>query len=146
MRNIFAVTATAVALMLPTAALAGDLVIYDASEEVGAALAAAFSAKHPDIDVKVVSGSTGPIAERAIAEKGKPQADVVYLVNNFALEQLKQAGVFEPYEPKDSKIARRSSAIPTASTTSISPPRCAWSSTRSGWRRRACPCPRPGKT
>ena len=29
---------------------------------------------------------------------------MVYLVNNIALEQLKQAGVFDPYEPKGSKI------------------------------------------
>jgi iron(III) transport system substrate-binding protein len=104
MRTIFATTATAVALMLPTAALAGDLVVYDASEAVGAALAAAFSAKNPDINLKVTSGSTGPITERAIAEMGNPQADVIYLVNNTALEQLKNAGVFEPYAPKDSAM------------------------------------------
>lgn len=84
--------------------LAGEIVIYNASDSVNTAIVTAFEKKHPDIKVKFVSGSTGPIAERAIAEKTKPQADVVYLVNNVALEQLKQAGVFEPYEPKDSKI------------------------------------------
>ena len=86
------------------AALAREVVIYNASDSVNTALVGAFKKKHPDIEVKFVSGSTGPIAERAIAEKAKPQADVVYLVNNAALEQLKQAGVFEPYEPKGSKI------------------------------------------
>jgi len=85
-------------------ALAGEIVVYNASDSVNSAIVAAFEKKHPDIKVKFVSGSTGPITERAIAEKAKPQADVVYLVNNVALEQLKQAGVFEPYEPKDSKI------------------------------------------
>lgn len=85
-------------------ALAGEIVVYNASDSVNSAIVAAFEQKHPDIKVKFVSGSTGPITERAIAEKAKPQADVVYLVNNVALEQLKQAGVFEPYEPKDSKI------------------------------------------
>ncbi len=84
---------------------AAEVVIYNASDSVNSALVAAFKAKHPGIDVKFVSGSTGPITERAIAEKGNPQADVVYLVNNDALEQLKQAGVFEPYAPKASKIA-----------------------------------------
>lgn len=85
-------------------ALAGEIVVYNASDSVNTAIVAAFEKKHPDIKVKFVSGSTGPITERAIAEKAKPQADVVYLVNNVALEQLKQAGVFEPYEPRESKI------------------------------------------
>lgn len=89
-----------------TSAIAAEVVIYNASDSVNTALVEAFKAKHPGIEVKFVSGSTGPIAERAIAEKAKPQADVVYLVNNVALDQLKQAGVFEPYEPKDAKVAQ----------------------------------------
>jgi iron(III) transport system substrate-binding protein len=85
--------------------LAKEVVLYNASDSVNTALVTAFKKKYPDIEVKFVSGSTGPITERAIAEKGKPQADVVYLVNHVALDQLKQAGVFEPYSPKGSKIA-----------------------------------------
>lgn len=99
----------AAAALLATSMIMGaqarDLMIYNASDSVNTPLVQAFRQKHPDIDVKFVSGSTGPIAERAIAEKQRPQADVVYLVNNIALEQLKQAGVFEPYEPKGGKIA-----------------------------------------
>lgn len=91
-------TAAAVAILLSAQAQARDLVIYDASEKVGNALTSAFTQKYPDIKLQVVSGSTGPIAERAIAEMGNPQADVVYLVNNTALEQLKNAGVFAPYK------------------------------------------------
>lgn len=79
---------------------ARQLVLYNASDSVNTPLVEAFKKRHPDIDVKFVSGSTGPITERAIAEKSNPQADVVYLVNNIALEQLKNAGVFEPYMPK----------------------------------------------
>jgi iron(III) transport system substrate-binding protein len=85
--------------------LAAEVVVYNASDSVNTPLVKAFKKKYPDIEVKFVSGSTGPITERAIAEKAKPQADVVYLVNNVALDQLKQAGVFEPYNPKDSKIS-----------------------------------------
>jgi len=48
--------------------------------------------------------STGPITEKAISEAANPQADVVYGVNDIALEQLKKAGVFEPYMPKNTKI------------------------------------------
>jgi len=96
----------AVALMIGagTSVMAREVVIYNASDSVNTPLLEAFKKKHPGIDVKFVSGSTGPITERAIAEKAKPQADVVYLVNNFALDQLKQAGVFEPYEPKASAV------------------------------------------
>jgi iron(III) transport system substrate-binding protein len=101
--RIAALAATVVAVASPS--LANEVVLYNASDNVNSALVSAFKEKHPDIEVKFVSGSTGPITERAIAEKGKPQADIVYLVNNFALEQLKQAGVFEPYEPNGSKIA-----------------------------------------
>jgi len=87
-----------------TSSIAREVVIYNASDSVNTPLVEAFKKKHPGIDVKFVSGSTGPITERAIAEKAKPQADVVYLVNNFALDQLKQAGVFEPYDPKASAV------------------------------------------
>src|SRR5262245_20787569 len=101
--------ALAAALALAAGSMDGaqarDLMLYDASDTVAAQMMEAFKKKHPDVNVKFVSGSTGPITERAIAEKAKPQADVVYLVNNLALDQLKQAGVFEPYEPKGSKIA-----------------------------------------
>ncbi len=104
MRQVLFTTVTALALLPAQIVSAQDLVLYDASEKVGAALTAAFSAAHPEIKLQVVSGSTGPITERAIAEMGNPQADVVYLVNNVALEQLKNAGVFEPYAPAGTDI------------------------------------------
>jgi iron(III) transport system substrate-binding protein len=101
----FALAAALAWTAAPGGAEARDLVIYDASDTVSAPLMAAFKKKYPDINVKFVTGSTGPMTERAIAEKAKPQADIVYLVNNLALDQLKNAGVFEPYEPKNSKVA-----------------------------------------
>ncbi len=87
-------------LAVAASADARQVMIYDASDTVSAPLIAAFREKHPDIEVRFVSGSTGPITERAIAERRNPQADLVYLVNHFALEQLKAAGVFEPYRPR----------------------------------------------
>lgn len=84
----------------PALAQSGELVLYNANERINAALVQAFEAAYPQIDVQVVSGSTGPISERAIAEMGNPQADVVYLINDIALGQMTEAGVFEPYEPK----------------------------------------------
>jgi iron(III) transport system substrate-binding protein len=44
------------------------------------------------------------MTERAIAEKANPQADVIWMINNIALDQLKAAGALEPYEPKGSPI------------------------------------------
>ena len=104
MRQVLFTTAAVIGLLSPVGVQARDLMLYDASEDVGAALSSAFAARYPDINVQVVSGSTGPITARAIAEMGNPQADVVYLVNNVALEQLKNAGVFEPYAPTDAAV------------------------------------------
>jgi len=106
-RHLLAASLVFAAAIAVARADARELVIYNASDSVNTPLVEAFKKKYPDINVKYVGGSTGPITERAIAEKAKPQADVVYLVNNIALEQLKQAGVFEPYAPKGSRIAEQ---------------------------------------
>lgn len=101
------VLAAAAALSLAMAgnAAAREVVVYTAANnELHQAIIAAFQQRHPDITVRDVNMSTGPITERAIAEAANPQADVVYGVNNIALEQLKSAGVFEPYEPAGSPI------------------------------------------
>jgi iron(III) transport system substrate-binding protein len=91
--------------LLTVPAQAGQLVVYSASnEEINKDIVAAFNKVHPDIQISTVLLSTGPITERAIAEKANPQADVIYMVNNVALDQMKAAGVLEPYAPKDSPI------------------------------------------
>ncbi len=86
-------------------AAGGELVLYTASNpKIEKDIIEAFKKAHPDIDVKSVNMSTGPITQKAIAEKANPQADVIWMVNDIALEQLKEAGVLEPYEPADSPI------------------------------------------
>jgi iron(III) transport system substrate-binding protein len=81
------------------------LVLYTASNpKIEKDILAAFKKAYPDIELKSVNGSTGPMTERAIAEKENPQADVIWMINNIALDQLKEAGALEPYEPKDSPI------------------------------------------
>lgn len=97
------------AALLTGRALAADgneLLVYTAADDgkLHAALAAAFNKKYPDITVKQVILSTGPITEKTIAERANPQADAIYGVNSFALDQLKNAGVLEPYTPKGTKI------------------------------------------
>ncbi|MBM3598786.1 MAG: extracellular solute-binding protein [Alphaproteobacteria bacterium] len=86
-------------------AQSGDVVVYTAADEkLHADVEAKFKIKHPNIAIKVVNLSTGPITEKAIAEKANPQADVIWAVNTIALEQLKAAGALEPYMPKGTKI------------------------------------------
>jgi iron(III) transport system substrate-binding protein len=103
-RRAAALAAAGVLLAAAEAASARELVLYNASDSVNTPLVAAFRARHPDIQVRFVSGSTGPITERAIAERSRPQADVIYLVNDLALEQLKAAGVFAPYRPRGAEL------------------------------------------
>lgn len=90
---------------LPSGAMAQKLVLYTASNpEIEKTILAAFAKVQPNIKVESINLSTGPVVQRAIAEKANPQADVVWMINDIALNQLKAAGVFEPYEPKGSKI------------------------------------------
>lgn len=87
------------------AAKAGELVLYTASnEKIERVMMEAFKIKYPDINVSAINMSTGPIVERAIAEKANPQADVIWMINGIALEQLKAAGALEPYVPKNSPV------------------------------------------
>jgi iron(III) transport system substrate-binding protein len=98
--------AAIVAAGLVTGASARDLVLYTASNsKIEKDIMAAFKKAHPDINVKSVNMSTGPITEKAIAEKGNPQADVIWMVNNFALDKLKEEGVLQPYTPAKSVIS-----------------------------------------
>lgn len=104
------VLAGAAALMMASFAAAGtveagELVLYTASNsEIEKDVVSAFQAAHPEIKVSSINMSTGPITEKTIAEMGNPQADVIWMVNNFALEQLKEAGALQPYMPKDSVV------------------------------------------
>lgn len=94
---------TAVGLAQPAAAQ--KLVLYTASnDEIEKVIMAAFAKAHPQITVQAINLSTGPVVQRAIAEKANPQADVVWMINDVAMNQLKAAGVFEPYEPKGTKV------------------------------------------
>jgi iron(III) transport system substrate-binding protein len=95
----------AAGILGPNAAKAGELVLYTASnEKIERVMMEAFKIKYPDINVSAVNMSTGPIVERAIAEKANPQADVIWMINGIALEQLKAAGALEPYVPKNSPV------------------------------------------
>ncbi len=62
----------------------------------------------PDLDIRVLRLSTGELAARVLAEKGNPQADVLWGVAATATIPLVREGVLEPYVPKGSyKILRQ---------------------------------------
>ncbi|HLT18874.1 MAG TPA: extracellular solute-binding protein [Thermomicrobiales bacterium] len=104
-RMIPALQVGALGLALTSAAQAQELVLYTASnEQIEKEVIEAFKSAHPEVTVQNVNMSTGPITQRLIAEAANPQADVVWMVNDIALQQLKQAGVLEPYEPSDSAV------------------------------------------
>ena len=105
----FAVCAVAGAALLgASAAKADTLMIYEASlSTIHKAIIAAYKIKRPGLDIQSIHLSTGPITERAIAEKSNPKADVIYMVNTIALERLKKAGVLEPYKPKGMAITEQ---------------------------------------
>jgi iron(III) transport system substrate-binding protein len=91
--------------ILTSLAVAGELILYTASNpKIEKDINAAFQKAYPDIKINTINLSTGPITKRAIAEKANPQADVIWMVNDIALERLKEAGVLEPYEPKNSPV------------------------------------------
>jgi iron(III) transport system substrate-binding protein len=89
----------------PAVAQQGSVMIYSGiNEGIHAKLTEAFNKKYPNVSVKAFLTGTGPATERVIAERANPQADVIYGVNTIALEQLKTAGVLQPYAPKGSRI------------------------------------------
>ena len=86
-------------------AAAGELVIYTAANAKRLKVTlAAFKKAYPDIKVSTVAESTGTMVKRAITEISNPQADVIFAINTFGLEELKTAGAFQPYTPKDSPV------------------------------------------
>ncbi len=100
-----ALVAVVVLGLAATATMAQKLVLYTASnDEIEKVVMEAFKKVHPEITVEAINLSTGPVVQRAIAEKANPQADVVWMINDVAMNQLKAAGVFEPYEPKGAKV------------------------------------------
>jgi iron(III) transport system substrate-binding protein len=77
-----------------------ELTVYTALEvEQLAAYKAAFEKQHPDIEIKWVRDSTGIVTAKLLAEKDRPQADVVWGLAGSSLAVLKQQGMLEAYAP-----------------------------------------------
>ncbi len=88
-------------LTISTAHAATELVVYTDLEPEGLQkYAQAFNAKHPDIALKWVRNSAGPIMARLVAEKDAPKADVAFGLVLAALLTAEKHDLFIPYTPK----------------------------------------------
>lgn len=82
-------------------ASAATLTVYSSADaDLLKAIAEAFGKDHPAIKVEWVRDSTGIIQKRLLAEKDKPQADVVFAHTAASMVALAQAGLLSAYAPK----------------------------------------------
>lgn len=78
----------------------GEITVYTALEdELVTEYLAAFNQKYPDIKVNIVRESTGVITARLLAEKGNPQADLVWGLAASSLMVLDNQEMLQPYAP-----------------------------------------------
>jgi iron(III) transport system substrate-binding protein len=81
---------------------AEELIVYTALEDDEyPGYLELFQKAHPDVTVKIVRDSTGIVTAKLLAEKDNPQADVVWGLAATSLLVCDQAGMLEPYAPKD---------------------------------------------
>ncbi|WP_323781756.1 ABC transporter substrate-binding protein [Thalassovita sp.] len=97
--------AAAIALTLPSMAVAETLTLYTSQPNADAQQTVdAFKAANPDIDVEWVRDGTTKMMARVAAEieAGAPQADVLLIADMVTLEGLAQAGRLAAYaSPED---------------------------------------------
>ena len=81
---------------------AGEITIYTSlNEEQTDIYLAAFQKEYPNINVNLVSDSTGIIISRLLSEREDPQADVVWALVLTGVSLLEWYELLEPYEPAD---------------------------------------------
>ncbi len=81
-------------------ATSGEITVYTALEDDQIAVyLPLFNEKYPNIKVNIVRDSTGVITARLLAEKGNPQADVVWGLAASSLLLADQQQMLEPYAP-----------------------------------------------
>lgn len=97
-----ALVAALIVTVPPQTVHAEDLVVYTALEDDEyPGYLELLKKAYPDINVKIVRDSTGIVTAKLLAEKDNPQADVVWGLAATSLLVADQAGMLEPYAPKD---------------------------------------------
>ena len=76
-----------------------EIIVYTAMEEnLIDEYIKEFNKEYPDIKLSVISSGTGDILAKLIAEKGNPQADVIWALSDLMI--LDDYKLLEPYTPK----------------------------------------------
>lgn len=89
-------------LMAVPAQAATEVTVYTASEpELLQPYTKAFHEAYPDITIKWVRDSAGPILARLLAEKDAPRADAIFGLSLSAVLTLAQYDLFVPYTPQE---------------------------------------------
>lgn len=78
---------------------AGSLIVYTNSGSGGRDAWLIEQAAAAGFDIEVLEGGGGDIANRIIAEKENPVADVVFGLNTMTYASMKAMDIFEQYEP-----------------------------------------------
>lgn len=85
----------------PQARAETTITVYGNSEpEMLRLYTAEFKKTHPDITIKWVRDSAGPILSRLMAERDAPRADVIFGLSLAAALTLQPHGLLEPYRPQ----------------------------------------------
>jgi iron(III) transport system substrate-binding protein len=88
-------------LAMGSAVAKTELLVYTAIEaDELAKFKREFEQDYPDVDVKWVRDSTGIVTAKLLAEKGNPQADIVWGLAATSLVLLANEDYFQPYAPK----------------------------------------------
>ncbi len=97
-----ALAATLACVWLLPAQAATELTVYSALEvEQLKPYQEAFEAQYPDIHLKWVRDSTGIVTAKLLAEKDRPQADVIWGLAASSLAILEKQGLLQPYAPQN---------------------------------------------
>ena len=98
--NLKALSALSLAAVAGFAAAQTELTVYTAIESDDLAkYAARFNQDHPEIKINWVRDSTGVITARLMAEKDRPQADVIWGLAASSLMILDAEDMLLPYAP-----------------------------------------------
>ncbi len=90
---------------MPFRALAAEITVYTAAEpELLPLYSKAFQAKNPDITIKWIRDSAGPILARLVAENGARKADAIFALSLTAVLSLQHLGMFSQYSLPDGAI------------------------------------------
>ena len=98
MKKLLAVLIFFYCLAAPSGHAATEITVYTASEpELLQPYTKAFNEAYPDITIKWVRDSAGPILARLVAEKDAPRADAIFGLSLSAVLTLEPYDLFVPY-------------------------------------------------